>query len=70
MKRRPKVRQDVSRPITVIETPSARRGRRISEVIAAMKASGAHAVLDEDFARDVEEAIQLHIQPWDPPSWD
>jgi hypothetical protein len=45
-------------------------GRKISEVIAAMKASGATAVLDEDFARDVEEAIRLHTQPWDPPSWD
>ena len=70
MKRRPKVRQDVSRPITVIETPPVRRGRKISEVIAAMKASGANAVLDEDFARDVEEAIRLHSQPWNPPSWD
>jgi hypothetical protein len=70
MKRRPKVWQDVSRPITVIKTPSARRGRRISEVIAAMKARGANAVLDEDFARDVEEAIRFHGQPWDPPSQD
>ena len=69
MKRRPKVRQGVNRPITVIKTPPV-GGRKISEVIAAMKASGAHAVLDEDFARDVEEAIRLHNQPWNPPSWD
>jgi len=27
-------------------------GRKISEVIAAMKASGANAVVDEDFARE------------------
>jgi hypothetical protein len=39
-------------------------------VIAAMKASGANAVLDEDFAQDVEEAIRLHSKPWNPPSWD
>jgi len=26
--------------------------------------------VDEDFARDVEEAIRLHGQPWNPPSWD
>jgi hypothetical protein len=70
MKRRPKVRQGVNRPVAVIETPPVRRGRKISEVIASMNATGAHAVLDEDFARDVEEAIQLHTQPWDPPSWD
>jgi hypothetical protein len=42
-----------------IKTPPV-GGRKISEVIAAMKASGANAVLDEDFARDVEEAIGLH----------
>jgi len=70
MKRRPKVRQGVSRPITVLKTPPVRRGRRISEVIAAMKASGANAVVDKDFAQDVEEAIRLHSQPWNPPSWD
>ena len=70
MKRRPKVRQDVGRPMTVIKTPPVRRGRRISEVIAAMKASGTTAVVDEDFAQDVEEAIRLHTQRWNPPSWD
>jgi hypothetical protein len=55
--------------VAVIKTPPV-GGRKISEVIAAMKASGANAVLDEDFARDVEEAIRLHSQPWNPPSWD
>jgi antitoxin (DNA-binding transcriptional repressor) of toxin-antitoxin stability system len=62
------VEQD-NRPVAVIKTPPA-GGRKISEVIAAMKASGANAVVDEDFARDVEEAIRLHSQPWNPPSWD
>lgn len=62
------VEQD-NRPVAVIKTPPV-GGRKISEVIAAMKASGANAVLDEDFARDVEEAIRLHSQPWNPPSWD
>jgi hypothetical protein len=40
------------------------RPRKISDVIAAMKASGANAVVDEDFARGVEEAIRLYGQPW------
>jgi antitoxin (DNA-binding transcriptional repressor) of toxin-antitoxin stability system len=62
------VEQD-SRPVAVIKTPPV-GGRKISEVLAAMKASGANAVIDEDFARDVEEAIRLHSQPWNPPSWD
>ena len=62
------VEQD-NQPVAVIKTPPV-GGRKISEVLAAMKASGANAVLDEDFARDVEEAIRLHSQPWNPPSWD
>jgi hypothetical protein len=42
----------------------------ISEVIAALEARGSNAVMDEDFARDVEEGIKAHRQPWNPPSWD
>jgi antitoxin (DNA-binding transcriptional repressor) of toxin-antitoxin stability system len=76
MKRRPKVRQGVevvveqdNPPVAVIKTPPV-GGRKISEVIASMKASGANAVIDEDFARDVEEAVRLHSLPSNPPSWD
>jgi antitoxin (DNA-binding transcriptional repressor) of toxin-antitoxin stability system len=57
------------RPIAVIK-PSRPAGRPISEVIAALEAAGANAVVDEDFARDVEEGIKAHRQPWNPPSWD
>jgi len=71
-----KVRQGVevvieqdSRPVAVLKAPLV-SGRRISEVIAALDASGANAVIDEDFARDVEEGIKLHREPWNPPSWD
>ena len=71
-----KVRQGVevvieqdSRPVAVIKAPLV-SGRKISEVIAALESSGANAVLDEDFARDVEEGIRARRQPWNPPSWD
>jgi antitoxin (DNA-binding transcriptional repressor) of toxin-antitoxin stability system len=70
-----KVRQGVevvieqdSRPVAVIKAPVV-KGRKISEVIAALEASGANAVLDEDFARDVEKGIRAGRQPWNPPSW-
>jgi len=53
----------------VIKSPLA-RGRKISAVIATLEASGANAVIDEDFARDVEEGIKAHREPWNPPSWD
>ena len=62
------VEQD-SKPIAVIRAAPV-KGRNISEVIAAMEASGASAVLDETFARDVEEGIKLHREPWNPPSWE
>ncbi|HEY2382599.1 MAG TPA: hypothetical protein VGK48_15595 [Terriglobia bacterium] len=57
------------RPVAVLKAPEV-KGRKISEVIAALEASGAHAVLDEDFARDVQEGIQSHREPWNPPSVD
>lgn len=57
------------RPVAVIRTP-VRLGRKVSEVLAAMEASGANAVIDEDFARDVEEGIKIHREPWNPPSLD
>ena len=62
------VEQD-SRPVAVIKAPVV-NGRKISEVIAALEASGARAVVDEDFARDVEEGVQALREPWNPPSWD
>jgi antitoxin (DNA-binding transcriptional repressor) of toxin-antitoxin stability system len=57
------------RPIAVIK-PSNTAGRPISEVIAALEASGANATLDEDFARDVAAGIDAHREPWNPPSLD
>jgi len=62
------IEQD-SRPVAVIKAPPV-KGRKISEVIVALEASGANAVIDEDFARDVEEGIKAHRAPWNPPSWD
>jgi len=35
-----------------------------------METGGADAAIDEDFARDVEEATQAYRQPWAPPSYE
>lgn len=56
-------------PIAVLKAAQV-TGRPISEVIAALEASGANAVINEDFARDVQEAANGHRQSWNPPSWD
>lgn len=47
--------EDNNRPVAVIKPPQV-KGRKMSEVMAAMEASGANATVDEDFARDVEAA--------------
>jgi len=57
------------RPVAVIRA-SQPAGRKISEVIAALEASGANAVLDGDFAKDVKESIQTYREPWNPRSVD
>jgi prevent-host-death family protein len=58
-----------NRPVAVIK-PSRSAGRMISEVIADLKARGSTAVMDDDFARDIEDGIKAQRQPWNPPSWD
>ena len=49
--------------------PSKPEGRMISEVIADLKVRASNAVIDDDFARDIEEGIKAHRQPWNPPTW-
>ncbi len=43
--------------------------RTLEEAIASMP-DKSNAVMDEDFARDVEAAIAAHREPLNPPSWD
>ncbi len=56
------------RPVAVLKA-SKPTGRRISEVVADLKARGSSAVMDDDFARDIEEGIRSQRQPPTPPSW-
>ncbi len=69
-----KVRQGVEivieqdhRPFAVLKS-SPPVGRLISEIVADLKARGSKAVMDDDFARDIEEGIKAQRQPWNPPS--
>jgi len=71
-----KVRQGVEivveqdhRTVAFIKPPKP-GGRMISEVIADLKTRGSNAVIDDDFARDIEEGIKTYQQPWKPPTWD
>ena len=58
-----------SQPVAIIKLPQF-RGRPIDECIALAKAHGSHATLDDGFSKDLEEIINSHREPFDPPAWD
>jgi antitoxin (DNA-binding transcriptional repressor) of toxin-antitoxin stability system len=55
-------------PVAVIHAPVAPR-RSISECIALLPENST-AIMDADFAKDVEAAIESHREPLEPPKWD
>ena len=55
-------------PVAVIHAPAPPR-RTISECIALLPEDST-AVMDADFAKDVEAAIESHREPLTPPTWD
>ncbi len=65
--------EEDNRPVAVISTP-ARPGRPIGECIAIAKAHeaklGSAPIPDEEFAADVEAAIEAHREPLDTSLWD
>ena len=58
-----------NRAVAVIKPPQA-TGRMISDIISDLEVRGSDAVIDDDFARDIEEGLRAQRQPWNPPSWD
>ena len=55
-------------PVAVLRTPAPPR-RSIEECIALLP-ENSPAMIDEDFARDVEEAVAAHREPLNPLAWD
>ena len=58
-----------AQPVAVIKSPRF-RGRPIDECIAMAKAHGSHATLDDEFAKDLDDIIDSHREPLNPPAWD
>ncbi len=54
-------------PVAVIHAPVPRL-RSIAERIALLPEDSS-AVMDPDFARDIEAAIESHREPLEPPAW-
>jgi antitoxin (DNA-binding transcriptional repressor) of toxin-antitoxin stability system len=55
-------------PVAVLHMP-APVSRTFDEAVALLP-EDSPAVMDENFARDVEAAIIAHREPLNPPSWD
>lgn len=59
--------EEDSLTVAVLHTPTPPR-RSIEECIALLP-EDSPATIDEDFARDVEEAVAAHREPLNPPAW-
>ena len=55
--------------IVAVVSPPTVPGRKISESIALVDRNST-AVMDAEFARDVEAAIESHREPLNPPAWE
>ena len=66
--------EDGSNPVAVLRSAPSRRGRLLSESIAMAEAHakelGYTPTLDPDFAADLQEIINSHREPLNPPAWD
>jgi len=63
-----------TRPVAVLRSAEPHPGRLLSESIALAEAHakelGYEPTLDPDFAADLEEIINSHREPLNPPAWD
>ncbi len=58
---------DDGRPVAVVR-PTEPLVRRLSESLCLAREHGSTVTLDEDFAKDVEAAIDSHREPLEPPT--
>jgi len=61
--------EDDARPVAVVR-PAEPHVRCLSESLRLAKELASTATLDEDFDRELEEVINSHREPMNPPAWD
>jgi prevent-host-death family protein len=61
--------KDGTQPVAVVR-PAEPPVRRLSESLRLARERGSKATLDENFAKDVETAIETHREPLNPPAWE
>lgn len=62
------IEQD-ARPVAVLR-PAEPHVRLLSESLRLAREHGSTVTLDKDFERDLEEIINSHREPLNPPAWD
>lgn len=60
---------DNAHPVAVLR-PAEPHVRLLSESLRLAKEHASTATLDADFSRDLEEVINSHREPLNPPSWE
>lgn len=58
-----------AQPVAVVQ-PAEPRVRLLSESLRLAREHASTATLDADFARDLEEVVNSHREPLNPPAWD
>ena len=61
-----------SRPVAILRSaePASTEGLLLSESIGRAERSNSSTILDGEFGRDLEQIINEHSAPLDPPAWD
>jgi prevent-host-death family protein len=59
-----------AQPVAVLHPAQQPSFRLLSESLHLAREHASTATLDEDFAKDVEAAVESHREPIDPPAWD
>jgi antitoxin (DNA-binding transcriptional repressor) of toxin-antitoxin stability system len=57
-------------PVAIVSPAEQPVRRLLSESIALAESHASTAVMDADFAKDVQEAIDSLREPFNPPEWD
>jgi antitoxin (DNA-binding transcriptional repressor) of toxin-antitoxin stability system len=58
------------KPVAILRAAESHPGRLLSESIALAEEHGSTVTLDGDFGRDLEDVINSHREPLNPPAWD
>ena len=57
-------------PVAFVRPAAEPPTRLLSESLRIARERGSTVTLDEDFGRDVEDGINSHREPLNPPEWD